>query len=61
MTQIRKVSIQIFTVTGQLVQRKQTAYADGDTDVKQLAKGAYILQITSEDNKQQFLQKFVKD
>jgi hypothetical protein len=61
MTQIRKVIIQIYTVTGQLVQRKQTAYADGETAVKQLARGAYILQITSEDNKQQFLQKFVKD
>lgn len=58
---IKKITIQIYNVTGQLLYRRETAYRDGQLDVVNLSKGSYILQITSQDNKQQFVQKFIKD
>lgn len=58
---VRGLVIQVHSVTGQQVLRKETGYQSGTIDVQKLAKGAYILTITSNDFKQQFVQKFVKE
>lgn len=58
---IRSLSIKIYNLAGQLVINKQTGYQSGELYLGQLSKGAYILTITSQDNKQQFIQKFVKE
>ena len=58
---IKKITVQIHNLSGQLLQRKETPYQSGEVNVMHLPKGAYILSITSQDNKQQFVQKFVKD
>lgn len=58
---IKKIVVQVHTINGQQVLRKETSYSNGDIDVRKLAKGAYILTITSDDYKQQFVQRFIKD
>jgi hypothetical protein len=58
---VKSLSIKIYNLAGQLVVSRQTAYQSGQINLVQLSKGAYILTISSEDNKQQFVQKFVKE
>lgn len=58
---VKRLAIKVFTVNGQLAYSKESGYENGTIDVGRLSKGAYILTITSQDNKQQFVQKFVKD
>lgn len=61
MFSVRKLVVQVFGMNGQLMMRKETGYVSGSLDVRKLAKGAYVLTITSNDYKQQFVQKFVKE
>lgn len=61
MFSVKQVAIGITSVNGQLVFRKDAKYESGFIDTRRLSKGLYILTITSKDNKQQFVQKFVKD
>lgn len=58
---VRRIILQIHNTAGQLVLRKESGYENGVLDVSRLAKGAYVLTITSSDYKQQFIQRFVKD
>lgn len=58
---VKKLVIRVHTITGQQVMRKETGYTSGDIDVRKLAKGAYLLTITSDDYKQQFVQRFIKE
>jgi hypothetical protein len=58
---VKALSIRIYNLSGQLVVSKSTGYQSGQLYVGQLSKGAYILTITSQDNKQQFVRKFVKE
>ncbi|MBC7903850.1 MAG: T9SS type A sorting domain-containing protein, partial [Gemmatimonadaceae bacterium] len=46
---------------GQLVYQKETGYQSGSVNVSGLAKGSYVLTITSSDFKQQFVRQFVKE
>jgi hypothetical protein len=57
---IKRIVVQIHNTTGQLVYRKEDGYQNGTIDLTKLAKGAYVLTITSSDYKQQFIQQFVK-
>jgi len=58
---VKRLSIKIHNLSGQLVFSKETGYQSGQLPVAQLSKGAYILTISSQDYKHQFVQKFVKD
>jgi hypothetical protein len=58
---VKKLVIQVHSVNGQQVIRKETGYQNGSIDVTKLAAGPYVLTITSNDFKQQFVQKFVKE
>jgi hypothetical protein len=58
---VKRISIQVHTMSGQLVSRKETGYSSGFVDTRSLAKGMYVLTITSEDRKQQFVRSFLKE
>lgn len=58
---IKKIRVQVTNLSGQLVYDKETGYQNGVIDVSLLSKGAYILSVTSNDRKYQFVQKFIKN
>jgi hypothetical protein len=58
---IKKIRVQVVNLSGQLVYDKEVAYQNGTVDVSLLSKGAYILTVTSNDRKYQFIQKFIKN
>ena len=58
---IPKVVVRVHNTAGQLVYNKEENYTDGSVDITRLARGSYILTITSKDYKQQFVQQFVKN
>jgi hypothetical protein len=58
---IRKISLQVFSMSGQLVLQRESGYQTGSIDIAQLAKGAYILSIYSDDRKYRHLQKIVRE
>jgi hypothetical protein len=58
---VQKLLVKVHNSAGQLVFRREDGYVDGNIDVTKLARGVYILTITSSDFKQQFIQQFVKD
>jgi hypothetical protein len=61
MLTVKRISVQVHAINGQLISRKETGYSSGIVDTRSLAKGMYILTITSEDRKQQFVRKFLKE
>ena len=58
---VKKLSIKIYNMAGQLVFTRETGYQSGRVHVHALSKGMYILVITSNDPKQRFVQRFVKE
>lgn len=58
---VKQLSINIYTMAGQRVLSRETGYQSGQIYTTGLARGIYILTITSPDAKQQFVQKFVKE
>jgi len=58
---VKKIFIRVHTITGQQLIQKETSYTSGSLDIGKLSKGAYLLTITSDDYKQQFVQQFVKE
>jgi oligoribonuclease (3'-5' exoribonuclease) len=58
---VKKIIVRVHTIAGQQLIRKETSYTNGSLDISKLSKGAYILTITSDDYKQQFVQQFVKE
>ena len=57
---IRKISVQLFNLSGQVVYQRESGYQDGSIDLAKFAPGTYILSIYSEDGKYRHLQKLVK-
>ncbi len=57
---IDQISIRIYNMAGQLVYSGTNAYNTTQIDVSRFAAGAYILKITSTDNKYKYTRKFVK-
>jgi hypothetical protein len=57
---VKRLSVQVNNMAGQLMYSKETGYQNGNVDVKKLAAGMYILTITSNDRKYQFIRKFIK-
>ena len=60
MTGIKNIIVSVYNASGQLVLTKTSAYGSGQLDVQRFASGVYIITITSQDYKQQFIRKFVK-
>ena len=58
---VKRLIIQVHSINGQQVIRNVRGYSNGEIDVRKLSKGPYVLTITSDDYKQQFVQKFVKE
>jgi len=61
MFSVQKLVITIYTINGQVAGKKEAAYENGTIDVSNYAGGIYVLTITSSDNKQQFIQRFIKN
>ncbi len=60
MTGITRVEIRIVDAIGRLVLRKEEGYTNGLIDVSKLAAGQYVLTISNQSKKQQFIQKIIK-
>jgi hypothetical protein len=58
---VTKLLINIYNMAGQLVYTKEAAYQSGQIYVPGLARGVYILTITSQNPKKRFVQRFVKE
>ena len=58
---IKKIRVQVINLSGQLVYDKETSYQNGNVDVSLFSKGEYILSVTSNERKYQFVQKFIKN
>ena len=61
MFNVKKLSINIYNSAGQLVYKSETGYQNGHIDVPGLPRAIYILAITSDDPRERFVQRFVKD
>ena len=57
--EIKKITVQLFNMQGQQLLSKKTNYQDGTIDLSSFAKGAYILHITSDDQKYRHVQKLI--
>ncbi|HSF45367.1 MAG TPA: T9SS type A sorting domain-containing protein, partial [Chitinophagaceae bacterium] len=60
MLNIKSIQVQIHNIGGQLMYNKASAYASGSVTVGSLPRGSYILTITSNDRKYQFVRRFTK-
>ena len=58
---VKNLTLKILNMQGQLVLQQEADYADGTVNVSNLAKGIYVLTITSSDNKQQYVSRFRKE
>ncbi|HEY0356916.1 MAG TPA: T9SS type A sorting domain-containing protein, partial [Flavisolibacter sp.] len=57
---IRKISVQLFDMSGREIMRKEAPYQTGSIRVNGLSSGAYILSIYSEDHKYRHIQKIIR-
>ena len=60
MLNIRSIQVQVWNLGGQLLYNRNSSYGSGSVDVSALPAGTYILTITSNDRKYQFVRKFVR-
>lgn len=60
MLNIKSIQVQIHNIGGQLMYNKASAYSSGSVTVGSLPRGSYILTITSNDRKYQFVRRFTK-
>lgn len=61
MVEVRELVIQVHSIGGQLVLKKTTGYQNGALNLSSLASGSYVLTITSNDYKHQFVKKIIKE
>lgn len=59
-TDVKKISVQVFTMNGQEVYRSETGYQNGSINISRFAKGAYILSIYSDNKKYRHIQKLIR-
>ena len=60
MLNIRSIQVQVYNLAGQVLYNKKQSYLSGSVNVSSLPRGTYIIAITSEDRKYQFLRRFTK-
>ena len=58
---IKKISVQVTSLSGAVVSKKETGYQNGNINLGNLSAGAYILTITSNDRKYQTTKKIIKN
>lgn len=61
MYSVKKISIQVTSISGAVVSKKETGYLNGNVDLSQLAAGTYVVTITSNDRKYQTVRKIIKN
>ena len=60
MYSIKNITVEIFAVNGQRIQQTQQGYQNGSVKLGRLARGVYILQITSKDGRYRHVQRISK-
>jgi hypothetical protein len=60
MLNIRNIQVQVYNLSGQVLYNQKQSYQSGTINVGGLPRGTYIIAITSEDRKYQFLRRFTK-
>jgi hypothetical protein len=58
---IKKIHLQVTSISGGIVIKKDISYQSGTTDFSRLPAGTYLLTITSSDNKYQYTKKIIKN
>jgi hypothetical protein len=58
---MKKMSIQLTSMSGAVVYRNEAGYQNGKIPVANLSSGTYVLTITSPDRKYQYTKKFIKN
>ncbi len=58
---IKRMSVQVTSLSGAVVSKKETGYQNGNINLGNLSAGAYILTITSNDRKYQTTKKIIKN
>ena len=61
MYSIKRLSIQITSLSGAVVYKKETGYLNGSVDLSRIAAGTYVITITSNDRKYQSVRKIIKN
>ena len=61
MYSIKRLSVQVSSLSGAIVYKKETGYLNGNIDLGNLAAGTYIVTITSNDRKYQTVRKIIKN
>lgn len=57
---IRKISVQLVNMSGEVVYREDKGYQNGNVPLNRFASGVYILAISSDDNRYRHIQKIVR-
>jgi hypothetical protein len=57
---IKSIQVQVINLAGQILYNQKAAYGRGNINISALPRGMYILTITSNDRKYQFIRKFNK-
>ena len=60
MYSVKKLSIEVVSLSGAIVYKKETGYQHGTIPLGNLAAGAYVVTITSNDRKYQYIKKIIK-
>lgn len=60
MTGIRRIQLQLFDLTGRLLLQQEAAYSSGSLSLNGLPGGTYVLQITSDNRRQRYVQKIIR-
>ena len=60
LTGIQKIVVRLNGANGQLIQKREASYQNGEMDVSRLPSGVYILNIFSSDGKYRHVQKLIK-
>ena len=58
---IKRMSVQVTSLSGAVVSKKETGYQNGNINLGNLSAGAYIVTITSNDRKYQTTKKIIKN
>lgn len=59
-TDVRKISVQLYNMQGQVIYQMETNYQDGNLPINKFARGAYILSIYSDNRKYRHIQKIIR-
>ena len=58
---IKRITLAVTNLNGQVLLKKEAPYANGQLNLFPIPRGVYVLSITSDDNKQQYVRKIVKE